>query len=84
MFDCDFRPTSSQASIYEVFMVELWKQIKPFPNINFSFISLHNTQQSGFNYIHKAFEGSAQHKDTIEKAWKEMKKELKGRFGTDD
>ena len=54
-FDCDFKPTSYQATIYEVFMIELWLRIKHLPNQNFSVISLHNTHQSLYRYIQEAY-----------------------------
>lgn len=56
-FDCNFRGDSYIASIYEVFIYELYHLMKPIAFERFSLISAHHMQQGIFNYIHFAYNG---------------------------
>lgn len=58
-FDCDFTASSTQASIYEVFMFQLYHSMKPFSPEKMGLISFHQMQQGIFNYIHFAFRGDS-------------------------
>lgn len=68
-FDCNFTSESHQATIYEVFMFELWHLIKPVHNQNFSSLSFHVFQQCIYNAIHDAYKGEMQKRVSIHKAW---------------
>lgn len=65
-------------------MWKVWKEITPFSENNFSYVSLVNFQQSAYKCIQRAYEGSAADRIVVEIAWLAMEKELKERFQTED
>lgn len=55
--------------MYEVFFYELYRIIKPKGLPNISLLSGHHMQQGIFNYIHFAYRGDDNKKETMKRAW---------------
>lgn len=83
-FDCDFTASSYQASMYQLFYLELWKVIKPPTAGNFSIFALLSTQQYLYNYVHDAFKGDKIKQNHLSLAWQNMKIELAKHFQTEN
>jgi acyl-homoserine lactone acylase PvdQ len=83
-FDCNFSTSSYRASLYEVFMFELYQLMKPLKFDKMSLITFHHMQQGLYNYIHSAHRGNVSKQATMRAAWPKVLTRLQKHFGTED
>lgn len=71
-FDCDFKASSTQAAMYEVFIYSLHHLIKPHKTEKMSVLTMHPNAQYVFNYIKESVK-DRQKAATLNAAWNKMK-----------
>jgi acyl-homoserine lactone acylase PvdQ len=82
-FDCDFKPESTQATMYENFFYQLHHLAKPHNAEKMSIMSLHSNAQYLFNYIKDAVR-EQEKAEIVRSAWRKMKVALGEHFKNND
>jgi acyl-homoserine lactone acylase PvdQ len=83
-FDCDLTAESYQASVYEIYLYQLYQLMKPLNPEKMCVVGWHQMPQGIYNYIHFAFRGDESKRKIMKEAWSKVKPYLISRFNTDD